>query len=55
VAGQLISTATGRVIAGEFLGRSVVSTVVSPAPNLLDCLSPSGLTARTGTVALTIN
>ncbi|HUR23284.1 MAG TPA: hypothetical protein VMZ73_05365 [Acidimicrobiales bacterium] len=54
VAGQLISTATGKVIAGEFLGRSVVSTVVSPSLNVLDCLSPSGLTHRTGTVALTI-
>lgn len=54
VAGQLISTATGKVIAGEFLGRSVLSILVSPAPNLLDCLRPGGLTKRTGTVTLAI-
>jgi len=54
VAGQLISTATGKVIAGEFLGRSVLSILVSPAPNLLDCLSRGGLTKRTGAVTLAI-
>lgn len=54
VAGQLISTATGKVIAGEFLGRSVVSTVAGPSLNLLDCLRPGGLTQRTATVALAI-
>ncbi len=54
VAGQLISTTTGAVIAGEFLGRSVLIVFASPAPNFLDCLSPGGLTQRTGVVTLTI-
>ena len=54
VAGQLITTATGAVTAGEFLGRSVLLVSVSPAPNFLDCLSPGGLTQRTGVVTLTI-
>ena len=54
VGGQLISTTTGAVIAGEFLGRSVLVVSVSPAPNFLECLSPAGLTQRTGAVTLTI-
>jgi hypothetical protein len=54
VAGQLISTTTGQVIAGEFLGRLVLITVVSPVPNLLDCVSPGGLTERTGNATLVI-
>lgn len=54
VAGQLVTTASGTVIAGEFLGRSVRTVSVSPVPNLLDCLRPGGLTRRSGVVALTI-
>lgn len=54
VGGQLIATATGAVTAGEFLGRSVLIVSVSPAPNFLDCLSPGGMTQRTGVVTLTI-
>ncbi len=54
VLGQLITTTTGAVIAGEFLGRSVLIVFASPAPNFLDCLSPGGLTQRTGVVTLTI-
>jgi hypothetical protein len=54
VGGQLITTTTGTVIAGEFVGRSVLIVFVSPAPNFLDCLSFGGLTQRTGVVTLTI-
>ncbi|MEA2843024.1 MAG: hypothetical protein QOJ69_695 [Actinomycetota bacterium] len=54
VLGQLITTASGPVIAGEFLGRSVSLTAVSPALNLLDCIRPSGLTSRTALVTLVI-
>jgi len=54
VGGQLIATASGAVTAGEFLGRSVLVVSVSPALNFLDCLSPSGMTQRTGVVTLTI-
>jgi hypothetical protein len=54
VGGQLIATASGAVTAGEFLGRSVLIVSVSPAPNFLDCLSPGGMTQRTGVVTLTI-
>ena len=54
LAGQLVATTTGTVIAGEFLGRSVMVVFVSPAPNLLDCLSPGGLTARRGSLTVSI-
>ena len=54
VAGQLISTTTGQVIEGEFVGRSVLIVLVSPAPNLLNCLTPAGLTGRSGIATLTI-
>jgi hypothetical protein len=54
VLGQLITTASGPVIAGEFLGRSVSVTAVSPSLNLLDCIRPSGLASRTGLVTLVI-
>ena len=54
LAGQLVATTTGTVIEGEFLGRSLLIVFVSPAPNLLNCLSPSGLTARSGPITLSI-
>jgi hypothetical protein len=54
LAGQLVATTFGTVIEGPFLGRSLSIVFVSPAPNLLNCLSPSGLTARSGPVTLSI-
>ena len=54
LAGQLVATTTGTVIEGEFLGRSILVVFVSPAPNLLNCLSPSGLTARSGPITVSI-
>jgi hypothetical protein len=54
VGGQLVVTETGVITAGEFYGATATRTVVGATPNILQCLSPPGITGRTGVVNIVI-
>ncbi|MCO5999280.1 hypothetical protein [Actinoallomurus rhizosphaericola] len=53
VAGQVITTITGRIIRGRFTGRTAVQTVTLPQPSALRCLT-TGLTNATGVTTLSV-
>jgi hypothetical protein len=54
IAGQIVVTIVGTVIAGAFQGNTITVVTVSPATNLLNCLAPPGITSRIGVGILTI-
>jgi hypothetical protein len=51
---QFIHTSTGTVASGQFAGKTVIEQRVGPAPTLLNCLAPPGVTSRTQVVVLEI-
>ncbi|MFC0862206.1 hypothetical protein ACFHYQ_07845 [Sphaerimonospora cavernae] len=53
VAGQVITTTTGKVVQGRFQGRSTLHVSTLPQPGLLQCLT-TGFTSATGVTTLTI-
>ncbi|GHF53023.1 hypothetical protein GCM10010218_38100 [Streptomyces mashuensis] len=53
VAGQVVTTITGKVVEGRFEGRTVVEIIALPQPNALQCLT-TGFTGATGVTTLTI-
>lgn len=54
VGGTTVVTLTGVITTGLFAGDTAISVTTGPAINLLDCLSPPGITSRTGVVTLAI-
>jgi hypothetical protein len=52
--GNTIVIFTGTIVAGLFAGDSALEVVVGPTLSTLDCLTPPGITSRTGVVTLTI-
>jgi hypothetical protein len=54
IGGQLVTTTTGTVIEGEFVGDSVIVVVASPSIDVLSCVLGPGITSRTGIVSITI-
>ncbi|HSV64918.1 MAG TPA: hypothetical protein VLJ59_03285 [Mycobacteriales bacterium] len=54
VGGTTVVTLTGVITFGLFAGDTAIIVTTGPAINLLDCLSPPGVTNRAGVVALTI-
>jgi hypothetical protein len=54
IAGQIVVTIVGTVIAGAFQGNTITVVLVSPAINVLSCLAPPGITSRIGVGILTI-
>lgn len=54
VGGNTVTTYTGTITAGLFAGDTAVEVVTGPELNLLDCLTPPGVTHRSGVTALTI-
>jgi hypothetical protein len=52
--GQYVAVATGTITAGQFVGSTAVEQTTGPAPNLLNCLAPPGITSRFNTVVLEI-
>jgi len=55
VGGELVVSETGVITAGEFFGDTVQRTVTGPTLNTLQCVSPPGITSRTGVVSLVIS
>ncbi|MEV0323025.1 hypothetical protein ACIBKX_32845 [Streptomyces sp. NPDC050658] len=56
VLGTLVTTTTGTVVEGKYLGGSVQRISIAPNLQVLEnaCNSPQGLTSDSGTVTLTI-
>jgi len=54
VGGELVVSETGVITAGEFSGDTVERIVTGPTLNTLQCLSPPGITGRTGVVSIVI-
>lgn len=52
--GNTIVTFTGIIAAGLFAGDGALEVVTGPDLNLLDCLTPPGVTHRAGVTELTI-
>lgn len=55
VEGQRIARQVGSVINGEFAGDAIVAAFVGLAPDLLNCLTPQGITANNQLVTLEIS
>ncbi|MCO5974319.1 hypothetical protein [Actinoallomurus soli] len=53
VAGQVITTITGRITRGRFTGRTAIQTVTLPQPSAVRCLT-TGLTNATGVTTLSV-
>lgn len=54
VGGSTVVTEAGTISSGLFAGSSALEVVVSPALNLLACLSSKGVTSRLGAVTFTV-
>ncbi len=52
--GEVVTVATGQVIAGRFLGDTAVLTFTGLQSQLTACLAPPGVTATAGPATLTI-
>lgn len=53
VAGQVVTTITGKVVKGRFKGRTAVEVITLAQPSALECLT-TGFTGATGLTTLTI-
>ncbi|MFD1831300.1 hypothetical protein ACFSJS_16765 [Streptomyces desertarenae] len=53
VAGQVVTTLTGTVVQGRFVGRTATQVITLPQPALLLCLT-TGVTGATGVTTLTV-
>ncbi|GAA0370018.1 hypothetical protein NE235_19775 [Actinoallomurus spadix] len=53
LAGQIITTISGRVVQGRFLGRTAIQTITVPQPSAVRCLT-MGLTSATGATTLSV-
>ncbi|MCC3777284.1 hypothetical protein [Streptomyces sp. UNOB3_S3] len=53
VAGQVVTTITGKVVEGRFKGHGAVEVITLPQPGVLQCLT-TGFTGATGVTTLTI-
>ncbi|MEU5427812.1 hypothetical protein AB0H73_19725 [Streptomyces olivoreticuli] len=53
VAGQVVTTITGTVTRGRFLGRTAVQVITLPQPGVLQCLT-TGFTGAKGVTTLVI-
>ncbi|MFG2177886.1 hypothetical protein ACGFLS_04060 [Streptomyces abikoensis] len=53
VAGQVVTTITGKVVEGRFKDRTAVEIITLPQPGVLQCLT-TGFTGATGVTTLTI-
>jgi hypothetical protein len=54
IGGELVVSETGVITAGEFVGDTVERIVTGLTLNTLQCVSPPGVTSRTGVVSLVI-
>jgi hypothetical protein len=54
VNGNTVVTLTGAITAGLFAGDAAEEVIVSPALNLLGCLTPPGITSLFSATTLTI-
>ncbi|MFD9776108.1 hypothetical protein ACFWZS_06865 [[Kitasatospora] papulosa] len=52
--GQTVATTIGTVTSGQFAGYIVNQTGVYPAPDLLACAAPGGVTSSQGILSLTL-
>ncbi|MGW1136627.1 hypothetical protein [Streptomyces zhihengii] len=52
--GQTVGTTIGTVTSGQFSGYIANQTGVYPAPDLLACATPGGVTSSQGTLVLTL-
>lgn len=47
-------TGTGTITSGQFTGATAVIVWIYTIPNALNCLTPTGVTSQSGTIAVTI-